>query len=220
MKDFIFLESKAPLPLMDLPVRASVIPLENRHILISPGSQLSHEQLKILPKISDLVAPNLLHTVGIPKAQEIFNDAITWGPERAKELKPHIKWDQILTENNWPYQNELPLFQISGMPQANECVFIHKKSKTLIVTDLCFNLQDAKGFFPWIFLSLFGTYRKFGVSRMFLSYVKDKEAFQDSLAPIFEQDFENIVLSHGYNIVGGAKDRLKSALSARGIKLS
>jgi hypothetical protein len=49
---------------------------------------------------------------------------------------------------------------------------------------------------------MFGTYNKFGVSRFYLNYVKDKAAFQKSMEKILSLDFDNIIVSHGDNYMG------------------
>ena len=75
---------------------------------------------------------------------------------------------------------------------------------------------DSKGFGAWLILNIFGTYRKFGVSSLFLKGVKDRSAFMNSLAKVFAHDFDNIIVSHGKIVQGGAKATLRDALERRG----
>ncbi len=218
MSKLIFLESVKKMPAMSLPIRSTYVPLHTGAILISPGSALELAQLKSLPSVTDLVAPNLLHCAGIMKASSIFPKAQKWGVVSAKELKPEISWTDELLQKNWPYKNELPMIQLQGIPKINEVVFFHKESKSLIITDLCFNLLDSKGIGSWIILNLFGTYKKFATSRFFMKFVTDKEAFEKSLGEIFSFDFENVVLSHGENITGAGKAKLLQALKERDLE--
>lgn len=205
------------MPLMELPVQSVVITTARGKILISPGSQLTSEQLKGESDVTDLVAPSLLHCAGMKKAIQHHPNAKKWGAPGARQVKTKIPWDEELTTEKWPYSEELSLILLKGMPTINEIIFLHKQSRTLIVTDFCFNLTRAKGFGPWFILSLFGTYRKFGVSRFFLRNVKDMEEFKKSVFEITQLDFDNIVVSHGENVIGGAKLQLIDALKQRGI---
>ncbi len=206
------------MPLMALPVRSTFVKLGSGGVLISPGSQLTKDQLQKLVGVTDIVAPNLYHCGGLKLASSLFPKAKIWAPETGTVKKPEINWSSEIGSTEWPYQEEMPILTIRGMPKINETVFIHKKSKTLIVTDLTFNLLDAKGIGPWIILSLFGTYRKFGVSKFLLKYLEDKDQVERSLSDLFSFDFDNIVVSHGSNLFGGAKEALLKAFSERGLK--
>ena len=216
VQGLVFLDTVIKMPLMSLPVRSVVVATGKGQVLISPGSKTTKEQYQGVGQIATIVAPNLLHCAGVPLATTCFPKAEVWGPEGARKQKPDMPWQKEMNEAPWPYQDEIfPIF-IAGMPKVNETVFLHKKSKTLIVTDLCFNMQEVSGFGAWIILNLFGTYKKFGVSKFLVKFIKDHEAFRRSLDALFVHDFDNIVLSHGSNVLGGGKEKLKAALSERG----
>lgn len=199
------------MPGMNLPVRSVFIPLSKANILISPGSRLTEGELASLGRVDEIVANNGFHNAGVPKASAIFPKARAWGV-------PGSKQPNILNETTWPYADELPVVVLEGIPGVNEAVFFHRESRSLVVADLCFNLVNARGFGAWLVLTLFGTYRRFGVSRFFLKYVKDRNAFQKSLKRIFEWDFDSIVMAHGEIVRSDGKDRLRAALKERGIE--
>lgn len=211
-----FFETQLKMPLMNLPVRSVVVEVEGRRLLISPGSKLTSEDYQKMGKITDLIAPNLFHCAGISKAQSYFPEAKTWGVKGVKEIKPQISWNEIIDEATWPFHEKLPIVYIEGMPKVNEVVFLDKASRSLIVTDLCFNLRNQKGFGSWLILNMFGTYNKLGVSRFYISYVQNKADFQKSMQKILPLDFDNIIVSHGDNYMSGAKEVLKKALAERG----
>ncbi|MBK8202485.1 MAG: hypothetical protein IPK68_09305 [Bdellovibrionales bacterium] len=213
--DLIFLESVKKMPLMNLPVRSTFVPLKAGSILISPGSCLDLHQLKKIKEVTDLVAPNLFHCAGVPKASSVFPSAKKWAPVGGKISKPEITWSDELSSVHWPYQEDLPMIQLKGNSKINEVAFFHKGSKSLIVADLCFNLIDAKGIGSWIILNLFGTYRRLAMSKFFAQFIDDKAAFNESLTELFSFDFENIIVGHGENLFGNGKDKLLKALKER-----
>lgn len=219
MKNITILESVVKMPLMGLPVNTPVVKLKTGIVMISPGSQLKDLDYQKVSGVTDLVAPNLLHSAGIPHAHKSFPQAKVWGVKGLEKLKKDIHWDHVLSPEAWPYQEELPIFHLGGMPNVREVVFYHRESKTLIVTDLFFNMVNVKGVGAWIILNIFGTYGKFAVSRLLAKYIKDQKEFENSLSEILRLDIENIIVSHGENVVGNAKMKLAGALNERGFHL-
>lgn len=225
--EILFLDSQIKMPLMNLPVRSVVIHWTQsdgtkRGILFSPGSKIDrniyHDLKNRGIEITDIVANNLFHLGGVPKAKSIFPTATTWGPLGAKEKRSDIQWDKTLDQDPWPYENEVSLHPLRGQ-KVNESVFIHRNTKALIVADLCFNMTKISGLGPWIILNLFGTYRKFGVSKFFIRFVQDHAKFAESLNQLFSSDFDQIIVSHGENVLTDGKTILRQALAKRGIHL-
>lgn len=218
MTDVQFLECKIHMPLMDLPVRTTVVTLSNAKVMISPGSKLTKEDLKKAGAVTDLIAPCALHCAGIPLACEVFPQARIWGPKGIQLVKPEIPWTHFLDEKTWPYQDELKLIELKGLPRNSECAFVHKKSKLLIVQDLFFNIRQPQGFGAWLFTHIFDTYDRFAMSRLFKSFIKDKAAFKVSAQQILEEDFTHIAVGHGALFEGGPAEVL-AAFQERGFKV-
>ncbi len=215
IKNITFLECEKKMPLMKLPVRSSLVQLRNASVLFSPGSKLTTEQLKSLGNVTDIVGPNLLHLAGVPLAIRTFPQAKLWGPKGAHEKRPEINWPAVTSEEIWPFQSELPMVSLAGVSRLNEMVFIHRESKSLIVSDLVFNLVDASGLGARIILGLFGTYRKFGISKLFVKSINDKIAFKRSIDQLMTYDFDNIIMGHGHIVEGNGKALLQKALTER-----
>lgn len=207
------------MPLMNLPVRSIVAHIgESRALLISPGSQISKGQYDPQWGITDIIAPNLYHLDGVPKARAAYPSAVVWSPPGVQLKRPDLQWQRQLSETDWPYTQEMPLVFLEGAPKINEFLFINKATKSLLVADLCFNLIDSEGLGARLILSLFGTYKKFGVSRFYARSIADKEAFELSLGRLFSYEFDNIIPSHGHVLEKNAKDQLRAALAERGFK--
>jgi hypothetical protein len=204
------------MPLAKLPVTTSLISLSTGNILLSPHPSLTPAEFHSMGKVTNIVAPNLFHHLGIQKAIEALPDAHLWGVGGFEQKRKDIAWQSFLNESTWPYQEELAAIQIAGMPKLNEVVFVHKKSKTLFLTDLCFNILEDSGLAGRLLYNVFGTYKRFAVSKILIKFVKDPAAFQKSLATLFTHDFDNVVLSHGSVVIGEGKAKLREALLERG----
>lgn len=216
MNDLVFLDSMKSMPLMSLPVRSTVVPTANGVVLLSPGSNLSDADLRRAGAVTDIVAPSLFHTAGVARAMRIFPKARVWGPLGARAAKPEIPWTDELTESSWPHQEDLKLIPLKGLPKVAENLFLHRASKSLIVTDLFFNVREARGFGAWLIMGAFGTYRRFGVSRFFMRFVEDREAFAASLKRMLDEKFERIVVGHG-DIANDGPEAARRALRERGV---
>ena len=205
------------LPGMALPVSSPLVTAGEARILVSPGSQSSDEQLRSMGSVTDIVAPSRHHTAGMAKAAAAFPTARLWGPVGVAKALPALAWSGFLGETAWPHEDALRIFPLHGMPGVREFLFLHASSRALLVTDLAFNMVDAEGLGARIALGLFGTWRRFAVSRIFLAQVKDRDALRRSLEPVLAADFAHVLPSHGAPVLNDGKERLRAALVERGL---
>lgn len=217
LENVTLLESVIRMPLMQLPVRSVAIAIGGATVLISPGSRLQPAQLQSLGKVTDIVAPSFLHAGGVPQAVKIYPQARLWGPPGLEQHKPQVAWTHALTEESWEYADQLPAIPLEGMSSVHEVLFVHKASRSLIVSDFCFNLIGAHGIGAWLILHLFGTYQRFAVSKFFMKYIKDKAAFERSLERVLTYNFDKIIVGHGEIVASDAPTRLRAALKERGL---
>ncbi|MCI0570894.1 MAG: hypothetical protein L0Y66_09090 [Myxococcaceae bacterium] len=210
-----FLDSTLRSPLMHLPVRTAVFELEKARILFAPGSKLTPEQLREAGPVTDIVAPSLMHTAGMKAAAAAHPDARLRGPVGVREKHPELTWHGILGVDAWPFESELALIPLPGMPSLAESAFLHHASKALYLTDMVFNISEPKGLAAWAFFRMCGTYRRFAVSKLFLRYAKDRPALEAAAARIAALDFQHVIPSHGEAVLNDGKSRLLAAFRER-----
>lgn len=215
--DLIYLDSIKQMPLLALPVRTPVVALASARVMISPGSKLTPYQLQQAGDVTDLVASNLFHTAGMHAAAAAFPQARLWGPVGVQKKHPELRWHGTLGVDPWPYESELALVTLEGMDRMREAVFVHHASRSLFVTDLLFNMVDARGVGAWIILKLFDTHQRLGVSKFILRLTRDRAALRASLARVVALDFDRLVPSHGDIVETDGKARLLAALRERGL---
>lgn len=218
MSSVQFFESQLPTG-PKLPLRSTLVTLKGgQKVLISPvlfdENQLA--ELKKSPPQA-LVAPNLLHHLYIKKAAEDLNVSNLFIAPGLKKKRPDIEWPIILGDKTWIYQEELPLHIIQGAPSLNECVFFHKESKTLITTDLFFNLSGLPDSLKSLPYKILGTFNRPAISRLMLLFIKNKTAFKNSMNEILKWDFDRLVMAHGKVIEAGAKEIFVNAAKERGL---
>ena len=217
-EDVLVYGSSKSMPLMKLPVVTTAIRTSRGIVLIAPGQETAqHEaQLEQFGRVTDIVAPNLYHHESIHLAQKTYPQATIWGVEGFKAKRPDVAWDKVLTRDSWNYSDEIDLIEIKGT-NINEMVFFHQKSKILVVTDLFFNLMHPKGVGAWLILKMFGTYKKFGISSLYMRGVQDLEEFKRSLKEILKFDFQTIVVAHGEPLKQDARAHFERALHERNL---
>jgi hypothetical protein len=210
-----FIEDAAKMPVMKLPVRTTVIEVAGGRVMFSPGSMMGEAQLTSAGEVTDIIAPSFWHSDGGPLAAKFHPRARLWGPPGMRDKHPKHTW-KVLGEDAWPYENELTVFPLAGMPKVREHALYHVTSKSLLLVDLAFNVVDAKGPGAWVVLRLLSdAYRRFAISRMFMMLVKDRAALTASLAPIAKLDIAHIVPAHGAVVDDDAKFCLLAAFRER-----
>ncbi len=189
--------------------RMMVIRLSNGQlVLIAPcpiDDALAAKILALGP-VGAIVAPNGFHYLFLTAALERFPEAIPFLAEGvAEKLGGAPAGARTLTgEPDALWKADLEHCEIPGAPKVNEIVFYHAASKTLVLTDLCFNFNPAPGGWTGFFLRVFGAHGKLSVSRLMRSFLKDRTRLRSALDQILEWDFDRIIVTHGANIGSGA----------------
>jgi hypothetical protein len=170
-------------------------------VLISPcpiDNALAAE-IDALGTVRAVIAPNAFHYLYFVDATERYPDATRFLAEGvAKKLGSVPSGAVTLSAEAAPlWKAELEQCVIEGAPLSNEVVFYHRASRTLILTDLCFNFVPAPSGWSGIFLRLFGVHGRLAVSRLMRFVLKDREKVRPVIKRILEWDFERIIVTHG-----------------------
>lgn len=215
---FFHSELSMPMGMVKLPLRCTFLTGPGKGILISPVKFDFKQimQIKELGPVTDIVAPSLLHHLFVGEARNHFPGARIWGLPGMEKKDPMVKWENIIGRDRWPYAEEVAELPVNGVPQMDEVAFLVKSEKLLIVTDLCFNLQNPKGWGAPVMLRLLGTHKRFAVSRLINRFMEDRAAFESSVKRILEWDFDKIAMAHGDLIEKDGKALLRQALRKRG----
>jgi hypothetical protein len=100
------------------------------------------------------------------------------------------------------------------MPGLNEVFFFHPASRSLIVTDLAFNLSASGPAWNKLVFALVGVpWGRFAPSRFSRGMIQDRDAVCASLARVLAWDFDRIIVGHDTNIESGGKAALRAAFS-------
>ncbi|MDI3288062.1 DUF4336 domain-containing protein [Polyangium sp. 15x6] len=170
-------------------------------------------ELTKLGKVSYLVAPNLYHNLFLGRASERFPEARVFAPPGLGEKIPSLRIDEVLSADTpAAWADVFAQRLVEGAPQMQEVVFLHRPSKTLVVSDLLFNIERPEGLATKVVLTMMGTRGKLARSRMWSLITKDKAAWRASVREVVALDFDRLIMAHGEVVASGAKARVNEAL--------
>ncbi|MDB6173285.1 MAG: Methanol oxidation protein [Chthoniobacteraceae bacterium] len=162
-----------------------------------------------------LVEAALYHDTYAAAGHAAFPDLLYLAPPGFAEIA-HVP-SQSLENPPAAWIGELEVLRLEGMPKAEEHVFFHRPSRTLIVGDLLFNIApDASGWTRLLLRVGAGLKRFPGMSRVFRRMIKDRDAFSRSTRAMMKWDFKRIIVAHGEMIESGGKKNMADALHAAG----
>lgn len=204
--------ARRPLPIAvgDVGARMTVLRLGDETLMLHSPVQLDAklaQALRELGAVKWLLGPNKVHHLFLGDYVKAFPDAALCGAPGLTEKRRDLAFQHVLAPQpppGWPECVKLQL--VEGAPLMNEVALLHAPSRTLVLTDLVFNVQPASNrarLFHW----LVGATGRFGPHRLIRLGIRDRAAARRSLDRILAWDFDRVVMSHG-EVVGIGGHRL------------
>ncbi|MEA5513867.1 DUF4336 domain-containing protein [Nodularia sp. UHCC 0506] len=207
---------------LEVGTRMTVIRLINSKLMvISPISMddaIIH-QLNQLGEVAYIIVLNLYHHLFVADFKLCYPHAELWTVSGMERKRADLQIDQIITEgrNFLIDEVEYVLVQgfntldIKGYSPLNECVFFHPKSRTLIVTDIVFHINNQFAS-PSIKLlaRLLGAYNQLRPTLLEKFATQDQAKVKFSIQQILKWDFERVIMAHGSIIEKNGKSQFKA----------
>ncbi len=209
-----------------LPSRACIVRLAgDRLVVISPPDldDAGWQQLEALGDVAYLVAPNCFHHLYIRPAAERYPQAEVHVAPGLPAKRPNLRVTSVLAAPGpASWGGELVALPVEGAPRMNEVLLLHQPSngasKSLLATDVLFNLQGAANLRSRVMFTLLGTHDRCATSRLIKLIVQDRGAFSASVERALDAEFDRIVPAHGAILELDAKARAREALAKRGLR--
>lgn len=177
--------------------------------------------LKDLGPVKHIVSPNFEHVKWAKQWKEAFPDAILWGTPGMVEKFPEIPFDRELSTSSicppeWQDQLQMCFADcertpVIGTPFFNEVVFYHRKSETLMTTDIFWSYPNdlPSGSKLWKFLMdkiYLPFYRRF--------MVRNKASLEQVLDTVAEWQPKGLLPCHGIYQASGTSDTFAEHFSS------
>lgn len=184
------------------------------HSPVTWSENLDNE-LKAIGPIDRFVAPNRFHDLYWPEWFRQYPDATFYCAPGMEKDHPDLGFHHILSHiQGEEWEDELKKLHIRGVPKINEFVFLHHRSRSLIVSDLVMQFDRRQNLLGKLFLQWDGIYDRLNISRLYRFCIRDNDAFQDSIKEMLSWEFEQIIVGHGPIVQGDARQVLESTLSS------
>jgi len=174
--------------------------------LISPGP-FRDEHVDAIRRLGDvvaIVAPNKFHHLFLGKAAQAFPKAqVHLAPGLRKKVPTLPAGTDLDEAPPEAWSGALERVVMSGSA-AGEVVFFHPPSRTLILTDLAFNITRG-GVWTRLAMKLNGGFGELSTTRLMRATIRDPDAFARSLLAILRWDFDRLVVAHGDVLESGAR---------------
>jgi len=196
--------------------RMTVVRLANGELMVHSPIRLDDvlaKEIEALGQVGHIVAPNRMHHLFFGPCAERFPKARTYGPPGLAEKVPTLRIDEVLTDAApSPWSSEMEQLVIQGAPKMTEVVLYHRPTKTLIVSDLFFNIVHPANLMTKVLLTFTGARGKLAKSRVWALIKEDGAAFDASVRKVLAWDFEKLVMAHGDVVEKNAGEKARAVM--------
>ena len=208
---------KLPFILGDIRTRMTVIRLADGRLFLHSPILLDPETRAALDQIGAvraIIAPSKAHHLFAGDYLKAYPEAKLCGAPGLSGKRKDLTFASILGDEADPdWRDEIEQHLFRGAPFLNEVVFYHRATRTLIFTDLVFNVSRRDAPQARVFNWISGAPGRFGPHRLIRRAISDHEAARASVARILQWDFDRVIVTHGDVLDSGGRDRVRAAFA-------
>jgi hypothetical protein len=167
--------------------------------------------IALLGEVTTIVAPSVYHWLFVEAAKKRWPGARVLAAPGLEKKLGGVKLELLPASGQ--IDPDVVVERISGAPKLDEHVFHHVPSRSLVVTDLLFNVNEGSNLIGSLVLRAMGAWRKPAQSRMWRFVVEDRQKAAESAARLLAWDFDRTIMAHGDILEGDAPARTRAALA-------
>ena len=177
-----------------------------------PDAEARREVARLGP-VRWLVAPNSFHYAGIAGWAAHFPEAaVLLAPGLAARRPELPAAGEIEGGVPLPFAETFAHAALDAGRGVSEVAFLHRPSRTLILTDACFHVREARRALDRLGLRLLGAWRRFGPTRTaHRVLLHDRARARAWLEQICAWDFARIAVAHGDVLQPAGPEALRAA---------
>lgn len=199
---------------LEVGARMTVIRLADGSLLVHSPLALDaalRRALDVRGPVRFVVAPNRFHHLYAGDLLRAYPEARLWVAPGVERKRPDLAFVDVLgDEAPAEWRNQVDQVFFRGRPLENEVVFLHRRSRTLVLCDLAFNFGPRAPATTRLVMRLVGGYGRFGPSRIDPFIIRDRIAARRSLERILAWDFDRVVIAHGEVLESGGRGALRA----------
>jgi hypothetical protein len=201
------------LGVLEVGVRATILGLEDGGLLVHSPVPLERSDLdaiRALGPVRALVAPNLWHHLFFAAAVAAFPNAERWAAPGLARRRKDVSFTGAFGDAD-PVLPGIDWHVVGGSRLLGEVLLFHRLSRTLVVTDLFFNVRHRDDALARTYYRLSGAYGAFATSRLVRAAAWDRRAARDTAGWILDRDPARVTMAHG-EVFDATPGALRSAL--------
>lgn len=203
---------------VEIGTRMTVVRLASGGLFVhSPVAldESTRESVDALGPVTAIVAPCLFHHLHVGAWAQAYPRASVSGCPGLETKRKDVTWSRVLGDQpaaDAEWRGELDQVLFGALPIENEVVFFHPKSKTLIASDLIFNLATHPSGLTRTIARLIGP-REPGCTLLERMMIRDRAAAREQVGRMVAWGAERVVLAHGDLLASDGSEVLKRAYS-------
>lgn len=181
--------------------RMSVMRLPSGDLLVHSPSLLDPETMAWLSSLGEpryFVCPSRVHDAHIERAFVAYPNAKVFAPPATSTNyrglpfsgmlgdQPEPAWAEVVDQTVFPWSKGF-----------SEVVMLHKASRSLLLADLCFNVQKDAAIELKALAWVFGIYGKLAPSFDMRFILRDRQTARRVIDHILGWDFDRVIVGHG-----------------------
>jgi hypothetical protein len=201
----------------DIGTRMTVIRLADGGLFLHSPVRLdaaTREALDDLGPVRAAVAPSKVHHFFVGDYLTAYPEARVYGAPGLARKRRDLKFHGVLSDQAAPeWHGEIAQHLFRGAPYLNEVVFFHLPTRTLLLTDLAFNVPAGKTSGARLFYWVVGAAGHFGPHRLVRLLIRDRRAARESVDVILRWDFDRVIVTHGDVLETGGREQFAAAFA-------
>jgi Domain of unknown function (DUF4336) len=201
----------------DIGARMTVVRLADGGLFLHSPVRLDDETKRALDDLGPvraIVAPSTVHHLFAGEYARTYPAARLYGAPGLAEKRRELRVDAVLGAEPAPeWRDRIDQRLFRGAPVLNEVIFLHAPSRTLVLTDLAFNVPAERTAGARLFYWLTGAAGRFGPHRLVRTMIRDRRAARDSVEQVLAWDFDRVIVSHGDVLESGGRNRFAAAFA-------
>jgi hypothetical protein len=197
---------------LEVGARMTVVRLPDGRLWLHSPIAASPERVRevqALGPVAFLVAPNRFHHLYVGEWQQAFPEASVYVAPGLETKRADLAITGVLGDEPEPgWKDTIDQTRIEGFPFANEVVFFHRPTATLIASDLAFHFGPSSAPLTRWVARLGGGYDRLAPTLVERLLIKDRAAFGRSLARILAWPFERVIVAHGAISETGGREEI------------
>ncbi|TNE51849.1 MAG: hypothetical protein EP343_03030 [Deltaproteobacteria bacterium] len=192
---------------LEMGARMTLLELDGGLLVHSPIA-MKPEDLTPLGSPKWVLAPNLLHHLYVGPWIEAGLEVYAC-PGLSKK-RPDLTFQEEITSQQSPFGGDVKLLPLACFGLTNEVVVLHQPSRTLVVTDLVFNIPPSAPWMTRVAMRCLCGYP--GCKTTLLERIgMQRDLARRELTTLLSWDFDRIVMAHGEVVETGGKEALRRA---------